>query len=376
MPLTAGLRFTNPAIDLGDPLTDLGRPDSFVNLLLNPDFEDGLTSWDVNPEAVIRSGNPEPFEGNNYFVAGATASGFASQFVNLADRGYTAEQIDSGAFDLLFGGRVRSFDQVPEDRGQIAIRFYDQNDALITFINPVGESVDEYLSEVGDERKYWELLGDQISIPVGTRSIQYEFTATRASGTNNDAYLDEAFVSLVHQSVALDTGAYGNIADDVAVSSAPARIALRFPDLYTDWEIARPQTIAWETYGNLDNSSVRIDLYQDGANGPELLLTISDATPDDGEYIWIPENDGIDFGTYGLRIQVSLADNASVFDRSTETFNTPEDGDLTTSTITPMKTTSTLWEQLAAIVTLARVPAHRSRIRSICSVFTICRLEI
>ncbi len=71
---------------------------------------------------------------------------------------------------------------------------------------------------------------------------------------------------------------------------------------------------------------MRIDLYQDGPDGPALLATIAAATPDDGEFIWIPSSSGVDFGTYGLRIQVSLVNSPLVIDRSTEAFTVPEDG--------------------------------------------------
>ena len=70
---------------------------------------------------------------------------------------------------------------------------------------------------------------------------------------------------------------------------------------------------------------------------PAFLVTklfpriFTQATPDDGEYVWIPsatsgDFKGVNFGTYGLRIQVSLVDNPTILDRSTETFTVPEEG--------------------------------------------------
>ena len=40
--------------------------------------------------------------------------------------------------------------------------------------------------------------------------------------------------------------------------------------------------------------------------------------------MWIAGNSGVNFGTKGLRIQISLANNLTVLDRSTETFAVPQ----------------------------------------------------
>ena len=64
--------------------------------------------------------------------------------------------------------------------------------------------------------------------------------------------------------------------------------------------------IRWETFGNVNDSPVRIDLYQDGPDGPTWVANIVAATQDSGLYTWIPDSNAVDFGTHGLRIQVSL----------------------------------------------------------------------
>ncbi|MGB8860330.1 MAG: right-handed parallel beta-helix repeat-containing protein, partial [Ilumatobacteraceae bacterium] len=103
-------------------------------------------------------------------------------------------------------------------------------------------------------------------------------------------------------------------------------IALRSPDLYVDAVRERALTIRWESFNNTVGSQVRIDLYRDTPDGPAFLTTIVAATADDGEFLWTPEDSGIGFGTYGLRIQVSWVDNPLVLDRSQEPFVVPEDG--------------------------------------------------
>ena len=63
-----------------------------------------------------------------------------------------------------------------------------------------------------------------------------------------------------------------------------------------------------------------------------MIATIAASTPDDGDFTWQPSltlgNNA--YGTYGLRIQVTLlaGADATVFDRSTETFTIPESGDV------------------------------------------------
>ncbi len=54
------------------------------------------------------------------------------------------------------------------------------------------------------------------------------------------------------------------------------------------------------------------------------MTTISTGAPDNGVFTWIAGNSGVNFNTKGLRIQLSLAANQSVLDRSTETFTVPE----------------------------------------------------
>jgi len=120
-------------------------------------------------------------------------------------------------------------------------------------------------------------------------------------------------------------GAYGPADGGRQAGSAP-RIALRSPDLYMDWERGKPRSIRWDSYGNTTGAAVRIDLYQDGPDGPALLTTIAAATQDDGEFTWTPQTSGIDFGARGLRIQLSLVGDPAAIDRSTEAFAVPEAG--------------------------------------------------
>lgn len=229
--------------------------------------------------------------------------------------GFTVQQIDSGLLDLAFGGRVRAAAEAPRDAGSVSLIFLDA----------AGNELRRQDVEALNTADRWELVGARVTAPVGARFAVLRFAADRNSGSSDDVWFDTGFVYQVADSYVANLGAYGAGTHEPATTTAP-RIELRFPDMYTDWEKNEPVAIRWETLNNLANSPVRIDLLQDTADGPRLVTNIVASTPDDGNFIWIPANSGIDFGTKGLRIQVSLVNAPAVIDRSQETFSVPEDG--------------------------------------------------
>ncbi|HEV8608216.1 MAG TPA: right-handed parallel beta-helix repeat-containing protein, partial [Tepidisphaeraceae bacterium] len=320
--LISGQRFSSPTVDAGDPITDQGLPAVYANLLSNGSFDGSVNNWTVNTGGGTQAANPTPFDGSSYFYAGAIAQGFAEQTVDLLAKGYTPAQLDSLDLALVFGGRVRSANEAVPDRGQITLTFLDG------LGQQVGATVGLALASNTTDR--WELIGGRRIIPQGTRSVKYRFQSDRSTGSGNDSYLDSAFVFVVPDTTAPDQGAYANTS---AEDSAPTRphIALRTPDLYTDVELFKPRSIRWDSYNNVLEDTIRIDLLQDTPQGPQVLLNIISNTQDDGDFTWIPDPAiflGIDYGTYGLRIQVSFTFDNSVIDRSTENFTIPENGDI------------------------------------------------
>jgi parallel beta-helix repeat protein len=316
--MVGGQRASSPTVDAADPVVDVGLPTSYVNLLVNAGFEGGTGNWTVNPGGTVGSNNPKAYQGTNYFTADSGATGFAEQTINLLTAGFTAAQLDSNDYAAVFGGRIRSLLEGVNDTGQITLTFLDGSG------NAIGVPALAVASNTSDR---WELVGARKNIPAGTRSVKFRFEATRRSGSTTDSYLDGAFVYLVNDTVAPDQGAYGNTpAEDSQTANPRAHLALRFPDLYTDWERDKARSIRWDSYGNVGESQVRIDLYRDTPDGPEFLLNISPATLDDGEFTWAPSDSGIAFGTYGLRVQISLVGDPSAIDRSTESFTVPESG--------------------------------------------------
>ena len=311
----AGQRFTSPTADNADPQADLGTRDEPSNLLHNSGFETGLDGWDVSPSGEIGTASVAAFAGTQYFSTGGAATGFVRQTIDLIAEGYQPLELDSSGIDAVFTGRVRSSVGSTCD-AQMSLSFLD---AMSTELSSVIVDATAVSTD-------WTLMGKRVSIPVGTRFITFQYYAQQSSGTG-DAYLDTATVRLLADTSAPDQGAYGNTEGDYNSETTP-RIALRFPDLYVDWERDKPREICWDSMGNGGESLVQIDVYRDGPHGPEFVTSIAPATADDGSFTWTPVNSGIDFGTYGLRVVASLVDNPIVFDRSAETFTVPEAGDL------------------------------------------------
>jgi Ca2+-binding RTX toxin-like protein len=311
--VAASLRFSSPTVNAADPGSDLWVPMGRVNLLTNAGFESGLTDWTVNPTSTTRATAPTAFRGTSYFTAGTSTVGQASQQIDLLAAGFTAEAIDSADLVAVFGARFRVATESLLDRGTITLIFF----------NAQGGELTRTVLAAGNEPDRWELLSGRVAIPAGARQVRFVFEGTRTTNVDNPWYLDGTFLYVLPEGVAPDLGAYGLTPTEELQSTRP-QIALRFPELYTDWERDVPHSIRWETFNNTADAKVRIDLYKDTPQGPAYLLTIAEEVPDNGEFIWAPANSGIDYGTYGLRIQVSLVGTPAVLDRGTESFTVPE----------------------------------------------------
>ena len=320
--ISGSQRLTSPSIDAGAAFADRGLLlNIYKNLLVNPEFESGLTGWSANPEASVQTKEPSPYQGSNYFYSGSVALGYATQTIDLAASGFTAAQIDSRNLVVVFGGRVRVADETPTDKGTFTLAFQDASGKIIG---------DPDVVSAKNTADRWELVGDRVHIPVGARKVAIRFEAIRetqdsnsANTNKNNVYLDGAFVYAFDDLNSPDIGAYGNTKAELN-QRTDSHLALRTPDLYVDWESALPQIIHWDSFGNRDNSLVRIDLYQDGPTGPSLRRNLTTGTLDTGFFKWIPINYGVENATYKLRIMVSLVNQRIITDRSTETYSAPE----------------------------------------------------
>ena len=186
--------------------------------------------------AATLTANPSPFDGSSYLYLGGVEVGYAEQAVDLIAAGFTAEQLDSRNLEAVFSGRIRSTAETPVDRGRV----------ILTFQTEIGAEIASTTVSSGNPTDRWELVGDRVQVPTGTRRIVFRFAADRESGSTNNSYLDYAFLKLVSEEGTFDQGAYGNTVFEQEVPQT--HLALRFPDLYTDWELNKPHIILWDTY--------------------------------------------------------------------------------------------------------------------------------
>jgi hypothetical protein len=157
-----------------------------ANMLLNPGFEAGvLTSWQSLGNASIRTADPLAYEGQNYIYGESTALFRIWQDVNLADQGVSLTDIDAGVLDLEFGG-WQSGCNSQTDNGQIVIHLLDANMTEIGI-----DSLPSFFSN-----HTWVEQSATTALLENTRFVRYEFIGTRTGGSNNDAYLDAAFLNV------------------------------------------------------------------------------------------------------------------------------------------------------------------------------------
>jgi hypothetical protein len=129
--VVAQQRFTSPSVNASDAKVDLARDEPGVNLLSNAGFENGLSGWNANPGAGVRTATPDAFDGTRYFTPNGATEGFAEQYVDLTQT-YSSAQLDGEGLHLVFGGRVR---QTPIGdvlgSGKFVIRFVDAGNNLV-----------------------------------------------------------------------------------------------------------------------------------------------------------------------------------------------------------------------------------------------------
>jgi len=168
-----------------------------TNYLLNSGFESGLTDWDTTGGAAIRTGGPDPYEGQNYLYGSSTPLFTASQTFDINDIGFTSSDIDSGLATVEFGGWQAGW-ETQTDNGTISIVFYDGAMGALGSI-----SLDSFYSNMT-----WVELSGSGDVLFGTQFIEYLFTGRRTGGSNNDAYLDSAYLSTSVSAVPIPTGVF------------------------------------------------------------------------------------------------------------------------------------------------------------------------
>ncbi len=154
-----------------------------ANLLANPGFEAGYDAWVTTGDPDLRHADPPPFEGANYAFAAANAHYTLQQDVDLIAAGVLAAAIDAGKVMVRFGGWQAGFD-TQTDEGQIRLHLLGAAaDELAVVALPYFHSNMTWVEQAG-----------QATLLPGTRSVRFFFDGVRHAGSNNDAYLDAAFV--------------------------------------------------------------------------------------------------------------------------------------------------------------------------------------
>ena len=164
-----------------------------ANLLANPGFEQGLLGWEASAETALRSLNPLPFEGDFYVFGDSTALFAVAQQVDLlADGTVNQQDIDNGVLKLVFGGYQAGF-STQTDAGQISVRLFGTGGEQLNLVS---------LPAFFSNNTWVEQRGETFLLP-GTRTVRFEFIGTRKQGSNNDAYLDAAFLEVAPAPVPL-----------------------------------------------------------------------------------------------------------------------------------------------------------------------------
>jgi len=156
-----------------------------TNLLSNPGFESNLDGWTTD-HGAIRNSSPLPHGGTNYLIGGMDNSSlsYTYQTVDLIGAGFASDDLDGGCLEVHFGGWQAGY-QTQTDRGKVEIVVTDGT-------NELGRS------DLGwfYSNSTWVLKEGTVSLPQGARFITYGFHAQRYQGSNNDGYLDDAFLEL------------------------------------------------------------------------------------------------------------------------------------------------------------------------------------
>ncbi len=155
------------------------------NLLSNPGFESELEGWTTD-HGAIRQGGPSPHGGANYLMGGMDGSSrsYTYQTVDLMGAGFGRDDLDAGFLEVRFGGWQAGW-QTQTDSGKIEIIVTDGTNELAR-------------SDLGwfYSNDTWVFKEGAIPLPQGARFITYGFYAERFQGSNNDGYLDDAFLEL------------------------------------------------------------------------------------------------------------------------------------------------------------------------------------
>ena len=166
------------------------------NLLTNPGAETGnLNGWTAGGSSNPRVDNGsfdsgiKPHSGNYDFLGGSGASGTLTQSIQLVGtQGITASAIDSGTLLAVVGFWEQGLNQgAPGGGADVTMTFRDASgNPLSTVSTPVVDS----------HNGGWQQFSGGFAIPAGTRSIDYTINFLRHFGSDLDAFVDDASLTV------------------------------------------------------------------------------------------------------------------------------------------------------------------------------------
>jgi gliding motility-associated-like protein len=170
------------------------------NLVLNPGAEDPLPNGNLPFwEEVVGSnwgnlGAPTPpFEGFLYFASGNIAAGEAAQTIDVSS---DSCMIDAGLRPFAFSCRVRSGAQTPADETRVVVEYRSGIETVLA----------EFNSGWYSNTTFWQLIENETTAPIGTRSIRIRLLTQRYSGNVNDGFFDDVRLVRVNNGACDCTG--------------------------------------------------------------------------------------------------------------------------------------------------------------------------
>ena len=276
--LAAGQRLTSPSIDAADPRTDLGLPPvPPTNLLINPGFENGLTGWSNSARGRHGRRQPAAVRGDRIISLAADRASHSPSRPSISSPPVTrrCNSIRSNLV-VVYGGRVRTAAEANPDQSTIyrhvpgrlaARRSVRPRRRRPTCRGPMGVGRRAYCHSGRHTARQVPLRDRAADRPEQRRPSRRRFLVLSVRLGRAEPGLAQATRPTKRhgQSVAAHRPAF-------------ARPLRRLVNRDT------PHAIRWETYDNATNPQVRIDLYQDTADGPALLQTISAGAADTGSF--------------------------------------------------------------------------------------------
>jgi hypothetical protein len=129
-------------------------------------------------QRVRNGGYPSAFAGTYYLYAGSDTNSDAYQDVNVSG---DAVAIDAGLGTYAFSGRIQTYNQNPQDQGQI----------IVEYRNSVGTVLSSYNTGLQTTASAWINFSDTRTAPGLTRTIRIRLISKKNNGTSNDAYYDD-----------------------------------------------------------------------------------------------------------------------------------------------------------------------------------------